>query len=102
MFFLVFADFKLGFKNWGFFDNGLEFLVFVKFFQNFGLSPIYCDCSCVGPLWQFEHVLKQISLCSCSLHHLCTLLHVRCLTKCPSDIFVLNWTEVSSNAWILS
>ena len=44
-------------------------------------------CICVGPLWQFEHVLRQISLCSCTLHHLCTLLHVRCLTKCPSDIF---------------
>ena len=36
------------------------------------------------------------------LHHLCSLLHVRSLTKCPSDIFVLNWTLVSSNTWILS
>ena len=74
-----------------------------KFFNSLiWLSPIWCLCIYVGPLWQFEHVLRQISLCSCILHHLCTLLHVRCLTKCPSDIFVLNWTQVSSNAWILS
>ena len=68
----------------------------------FGLSPIWCLCICVGPLRHFELVLRQISSCSCSLHHLCSLLHVRCLTKCPSDIFVLNWTQVSSNTWILS
>ena len=79
-------------------------LSFCEIFSKFliGLSPICCDCSCVGPLWQFEHVLRKISLCSCILHHLCTLLHVRCLTKCPSDIFVLNQTQVSSNAQILS
>ena len=65
-----------------------------------GLSPIYCDCSCVGPMWQFEHVLRHFSLCSCFFHHLCTLLHVRCLTKCPSDIFVLNWIQVNSNFWV--
>ena len=28
---------------------------------------------------------------------MCTLLHVRCLTECPSDIFVLNWIQVNSN-----
>ena len=59
-------------------------------------------CIYVGPLRHFELVLRQISLCSCSLHHLCSLLHVRRLTKCPSDIFVLIWTQVSSNTWILS
>ena len=44
------------------------------------------------PLVAVEHVLRQISLCACSLHHLCTLLHVTCSTKCLSDNFVLNWT----------
>ena len=67
-----------------------------------GLCFIWCLFICVSPLRHFEHVLRQFSLCSRILHHLCTLLHVRCLTKCPSDIFVLNWTQVSSNTWILS
>ena len=67
-----------------------------------GLSPICHLCIYVGPLWHFEHVLRQISLCSCILHHMCTSLHVRCLTNCPSNIYVLNWTQVNSNAWILS
>ena len=94
--------FKLGFKNWGFSKIGLGFLVFVKFFSKslIGLSPIYCDCSCVGPMWQFEHVLRHFSLCSCFFHHLCTLLHVRCLTECLCDIFVLNWIQVNSNFWV--
>ena len=88
----------------GIFRKWVGVLSFCKIFSKslIGLSPICCDCSCVGPLSQFEHVLRKISLCSCSLHHLGTLLLVRCLTKCPSDIFVLNWTQVSSNAWILS
>ena len=67
-----------------------------------GLSPICCLCICVDPLWQFEHVLRHISLCSCIFHHLWTLLHDRCLSKCPRDILVLNWTQVSSNNRILS
>ena len=35
--------------------------------------------------------------CSCIFHHYCALLHVRCLTECPSDIFELNWIQVNSN-----
>ena len=29
------------------------------------LSPIWCLCIYVGPLWQFELVLRHISSCSC-------------------------------------
>ena len=67
-----------------------------------GLSPIWCVCICVGPMWQIKHVLRQISSCSCIFHRCCILLHVRCLTDCPSDIFVLNWTQVSPFAWVYS
>ena len=103
-FYWVYADFSLGFYILGIFRKWVGVLSFCEIFSKslIELSPIYCDCSCVGPLWQFEHLLRQNSLCSCILHYPCTLLHVRCLTKCPSDIFVLNWTQVSSNAWILS
>ena len=102
-FYWDYADFSLGFCILGIFRKWVGVLSFCGIFSKslIGLSPICCDCSSVGPLWQFEHVLRQISLCSCILHYLCTLLHVRCLTKCPSDIFVLNWTQVSSNAWLL-
>ena len=95
MFSEIMQKFKLRFKNQGFSKIGLRFLVFLK--SLIRLSPICCDCSCVGPMWQFEHVLRHFSLCSCIFHHLCTLLHVRCLTECPSDIFVLNWIKVNSN-----
>ena len=103
-FYRDYTNFSLGFYILGIFRKWVGVLSFCEFFSKslIALSPICCDCSCVGPLWQFEHVLRQISLCSCILHHLCTLLHVWCLTKCPSDIFVSNWTQVSSNAWILS
>ena len=30
-----------------------------------GLSSIWCLCICVGPLWQFELVLRHVSSCSC-------------------------------------
>ena len=67
-----------------------------------GLSPICHLCIYVGPLWQFEHVLRDFSIFSCILHKSFALLHDWCLSKCPSDILVLNWTQVSSNVSFLS
>ena len=85
----------------GIFENWVRVLSFCEIFLKslIRLSPICYDYSCVGPMWHFEHVLRHFSLCSCIFHHLCTLLHVRCLTECPSDIFVLNWIQVNSNFW---
>ena len=42
-----------GYENWGFFENGLRFFVFMNIFLKFliGLYPICCLCICVGPLW---------------------------------------------------
>ena len=106
-----FVDFSLGLSKLVIFSKKGWVSQFCEKFSKIliGLSPIWCLCIYVGPMWQFEHVLwqfkhvlRQFALCSCILHHLCNLLHVRCLTKCPSDIFVMNWTQVSSNAWILS
>ena len=79
----------------------------LNFCENFskiliGLSPICHLCIYVGPLWQFEHILRNFSLCSCIIYKSFALLHDRCLSKCPSDILVLNWTQVSSNDLILS
>ena len=51
-------------------------------------------------MWKIELVLRQFSLCSCIIHKCCALLHVKCLTECPSDIFVLNWIQVNSNFWV--
>ena len=62
-----------------------------------GLYPICCLCFCVGPLWQFDHVLRHFSICSCIFHNCCALLHVMCLTDCLSDSSVLFWTQLSSN-----
>ena len=67
-----------------------------------GLCFIWYVCSCVGPLWQFMLVLRHFFSCSCIVHSWNSLLHARCLTECLSDILVLNWTQLSSNAWFLS
>ena len=100
-FVLNFADFSLDFKNWGFLKTGLGFLFLWKFFKILiGLSPICYVCICVGPMRHSNHVLRQISSCSCIIHRCCSLLHVRFLTECPSDILVLNWTQMSSNTWV--
>ena len=64
-----------------------------------GLCPICCFCICVGPLWQFNHVLRHFSICSCIFHNCCALLHIMCLTDCLSDSSVLFWTQLSSNLW---
>ena len=79
----------------------------LNFCENFskiliGLSPICRLCICVGPLWHFTVVLMHFSICSCILHKSYALLLDRCLSKCPSDILVLNWTQVSSNDRFLS
>ena len=86
----------------GIFKNWVGVFSFCEIFSKsfIGLSPTCCDCSYVGPMLQFEHVLRHFSLCSCTFRHLCTLLHVRCLTEGPSDIFVLNWIQVNSNFWV--
>ena len=88
----------------GDFSKWVGVLNFCEFFSKIliGLSPICNLCICVGPLWQFEHVLRHFSLCSCILHKSFAQLHDWCLSKCPSDILVLNWTQVSSNDLILS
>ena len=41
------------FLNWGFFENGLGFLIFNQIFFKIliGLCPISLMCICVGPLW---------------------------------------------------
>ena len=67
-----------------------------------GLCPICYLCICVGPLWQFDHVLRHFSICSCIFHNCCALLHVMCLTDCLSDSSVLFWTQLSSNLWCWS
>ena len=51
-------------------------------------------------MWHFTHVLRYFHFCSCIVHLCSSLLHVKCLTKCPSDIFVLNWIQVNSNFWV--
>ena len=95
---------QLGFSKLGIFRKWVEVLNFCENFSKIliGLSPICHLCICVGPLWQFEHVLRHFSFCSCIPHKSFALLHDRCLSKCPSDILVLNWTQVSSNDLILS
>ena len=44
-----------------------------------GLSPIWCLCICVGPLWKFELVLRHFSSCSCIFYCFinCCMLGVR-------------------------
>ena len=103
-FVLNFADFSIGFSKFGdFFEKGLGSYFCENVFKILiGLSPICCVCIYVGPLWQIKHVLRQISSCSCIFHRCCVLLHVRCLTECPNDILVLNWTQVSPFAWVYS
>ena len=86
----------------GFFKNELGFLCLCKFFSKslIRLSPIWCLCIYVGSLRHFKFVLRNFSFGSCIIHISCALLHVKCLTKCPSDIFVLNWIQVNSNLWV--
>ena len=36
-----------------------------------GLCPICYLCICVSPLWQFDHVLRHFSICSCIFHNCC-------------------------------
>ena len=66
------------------------------------LSPIWFVCICVGPLWHFKLVLRHFYICSCIFHWWFVVLHALCLTKCSSDIFVLDWTQLSSIAWVYS
>ena len=65
------------------------------------LCPICCLCICVSPLWQFDHVLRHFSICSCIFYNYCALLHVMCLTDCLSDSSVLFWTQLSSKMLVL-
>ena len=101
---LDYAVFSLGFWNLGIFKKGVGVLIFCEnFFKTLiRLNPICWVCICVGLMRHFDHVLRQISSCSCIFHRCCVLLHVRCLTECPSDILVLIWTQMSSFAWVYS
>ena len=93
-FVLDYADFSLGFWKLGIFEKlGWGSYFCDNFFKILiGLNPICSVYICVGPMTHSNHVLRQISSCSCIIHRCCSLLHVRCLTECPSDILVLNWT----------
>ena len=95
-------NFSLGFWNLGVFKNWVGVCSFVQFFFKslIGLSPICYLCICVGPLRHFKGVLRHFLICSCIVHNSYASLLVRCLTKCPSDIFVLNWIQVNSNFWV--
>ena len=78
----------------------VPFAVYASVLAPYGILSRLCIC--VGPLWHFKVVLRHFSICSCILHYNYALLHDRCLLKCPSDILVLNWTQVSSNDRFLS
>ena len=104
IFVLDYADFSLRFWNLGIFEKGIGVPIFCENFFKIliGLSPICYVCICVGPMRHSNHVLRQISSCSCIFHRCCALLHVRCLTEFPSDILMLNWTQVSPFAGVYS
>ena len=104
IFVLDYADFSLGFWKLGIFENWVRVLNFCENFSKslIRLSPIWCLCICVGPLRHSKLVLRQISPCLSIVHSWNSLLHARCLTECSNDILVLNWTQLSSNAWFLS
>ena len=100
-----YAEFMLRVLNLGIFENWVGFLFLVNFFffkSLIGLCPICYLCIYVGPLWQFDHVLRPFSICSRIFHNCCALLHVMCLTDCLSDSSVLFWTQLSSNLWCWS
>ena len=88
----------------GIFRKWVGVLNFCEIFSKIliGLTPICHLCIYVGPLWHFKVVLRHFSICACILYNNYALLHNRCLSKCPSDILVLNWTQVSSNDRFLS
>ena len=88
----------------GIFQKRVGILNFVIFFKKslIGLNPIWFVFICVSPMWQFKQVLRHFHMCSCIVHSCCSLLHALCLTECPCDIFVLNWTQLSANAWVYS
>ena len=81
---------------------GIPNFVKILFKSLIGLSPMWFVCTCVGPMWQFKHVLRHFHMCSCIVHSCCSLLHVLCLIECPCDIFVMYWTQLSANAWVYS
>ena len=100
IFYLDYADFSLGFWKFGTFEKlGWGSYFCEIFFLKFWLGWVPFDVCVVGPLRHSKHVLRLFSPCSCIVHCWISLLHARCLTECPSDILLLNWTQLSSNAW---
>ena len=110
MFFLVYANFKLGFKNWGFFENGLEFVVFVNFFQNLWLGWVPFDvcvfvlapCGSLSMYWgkfHYVHVVYIICVLCCMLgvwqNVLVTILCWIGLKWVPMLGFCLDWSCLS-------
>ena len=103
-YFWIMQNLCLGFWKLGIFKNWVGFLFQLNFFLKslIGLFPICYLCICVGPLWQFDHVLRYFSICSCIFHNCCALLHVMCSTNYLGDSYVLFWTQLSSNLWCWS
>ena len=101
LFYLDYANFSIGFWKLGIFEKGVGVINFVQnvFKILIGFSPIWCVCICVDPMRHSIHVMRNFHSCSCIIHRCCSLLHVRCLTECPTDILVLNWTQVSPFTW---
>ena len=98
---LDYADFSLGFWKFGTFEKlgwGSYFCEF--FFKKFWLGWVPFDvCVFVLAPWGILSMYWG-SPCSCIVHSWISLLHASCLTERTSDILVLNWTQLSSNAWI--
>ena len=83
----------------GIFENWVGFLNFVKIFSVlwFGWVPFGVCASVLAPC-------VNLNLFWSMFHHVHTffysfykLVHVRCLTKCPSNILWLYWTQMISS-----
>ena len=91
IFVLDYADFSLGFWNLRIFEEGVGVLIFVQIFSKFSLGWV--------PFAVFVSVLATWGILIMfwgRFHHVhalfidvSALVHVRCLSKCPSDIFEL-------------
>ena len=78
---------------------GWGFYFYATFFQNIDWAVFYLICLFLcWPLKAFYACIEAFFFSfSCIAHSWKLLLHTRCLTECPSDILVLNWTQLGSN-----
>ena len=83
---------------------GWGFLFLCKFLSKSWLGCVLFDMFVLvlAPCGNICLYWKILFSCSCIVHSWKLLLHTRCLTECPSDILVLNWTQLSSNDWVYS